>query len=140
MILLFVMSLNIQQILDQSATPSSTVQTFSESGRAGLFSGIQTFQLFQKKPLMMKRKLEPSNSKAKDEKVNDEKATMKKVPLKADLIIQLKDLQDNFNNLQAINFKNLETIRDLQAKVEALEKEKCETLRQTKQTQAETVS
>ena len=36
---------------------------------------------------------------AKDEKVNDEKATMKKVPLKADLIIQLKDLQDNFNNL-----------------------------------------
>ena len=86
---------------------------------------------------MMKRKLEPSNSKAKDEKVNDEKATMKKVPLKADLIIQLKDLQDNFNNLEAINFKNLETIRDLQAKVEALEKEKFETL---KQTQAETVS
>ena len=81
---------------------------------------------------MMKRKLEPSNSKAKDEKVNDEKATMKKVPFKADLIIQLKDLQDNFNNL--------ETIRDLQAKVEALEKEKCETVRQTKQTQAETVS
>ena len=83
---------------------------------------------------------EPSNSKAKDEKVNDEKATMKKVPLKSDLIIQLKDLLDNFNNLEAINFKNLETIRDLQAKVEALEKEKCETLRQTKQTQAETVS
>ena len=76
---------------------------------------------------MMKRKLEPSYSKAKDEKVNDEKATMKKVPLKADLIIQLKDLLDNFNNLEAINFKNLETIRDLQAKVEALEKEKCET-------------
>ena len=73
---------------------------------------------------MMKRKLEPSNSKAKDEKVNDEKATMKKVPLKADLIIQLKDLQDNFNNL--------ETIRDLQAKVEALEKEKCEIIKQTK--------
>ena len=48
---------------------------------------------------MMKRKLEPSNSKAKDDKVNDEKATMKKVPLKADLIIQLKDLQDNFNIL-----------------------------------------
>ena len=47
----------------------------------------------------MKRKLEPSNSKAKSEKVSDEKATMKKVPLKADLIIQLKDLQDNFNNL-----------------------------------------
>ena len=45
---------------------------------------------------MMKRKLEPSNSKAK---VNDEKATMKKVPLKADSVIQLKDLQDNFNNL-----------------------------------------
>ena len=88
----------------------------------------------------MKRKLEPSNYKAKDEKVNDGKATMQKDPLKADFIIQLKDLQDNINNLQAINFKNLETIRDLQAKVEALKKEKCETLRQTKQTQAETVS
>ena len=42
--------------------------------------------------------------------------------------------------MEAINIKNLETIRDLQAKVEALEKEKCETLEQTKQTQAETVS
>ena len=61
---------------------------------------------------------------------------MKKVPLKADLIIQLKDLQNNFNNLEAINLKNLETIRDLQAKVEALDKEKCEILKQTKQTQA----
>ena len=39
--------------------------------------------------------------------------------------------------MEAISFKNLETIRDLQAKVEVLEKEKCETL---KQTQAETVS
>ena len=42
--------------------------------------------------------------------------------------------------MEAINIKNLEIIRDLQAKVEALEKEKCETLKQTKQTQAETVS
>ena len=54
---------------------------------------------------MMKWKLEPSNSKAKDEKDNDEKATMQKAPLKADLIIQLKDLQDNFNDLEAINLK-----------------------------------
>ena len=89
---------------------------------------------------MMKRKLEPSNSKAKNEKVSDEKATKLRAQLKADLIIQLKDLQDNFNNLEAINFKNLETIRDLQVKVEALEKEKCETLKRTNQTQAETVS
>ena len=73
---------------------------------------------------MMKMKLEPSNSKAKDEKVNDKKATMQKAPLKAVLIIQLKYLQDTFNNLEAFNFKNLETIRDLQVKVEALEKEK----------------
>ena len=56
---------------------------------------------------MMKRKLEPSNSKAKDKKVKDEKATKQKAPLKADLIIQLKDIQDNFNNLEAINFKSL---------------------------------
>ena len=89
---------------------------------------------------MMKRKLEPSNFKAKDEKVKDEKDTKQKAPLKTELTIQLKNLQDNFNNLEAINFKNSETIRDLQAKVEALEKEKCETLRQSKQTQAETVS
>ena len=88
----------------------------------------------------MKRKLEPSNSKAKDEKVNAKKATMQKAPLKADLIIKLEDLLDNFNNLEASNFKNLETIRDLQAKVEALEKEKCETLKQTNQRQPETVS
>ena len=54
---------------------------------------------------MMKRKLEPSNSKSKDEKVNDEKATKQKAPLKADLIIRLKDLQDNFNDLEAINLK-----------------------------------
>ena len=78
---------------------------------------------------MMKRKLEPSNSKAKDEKVNDEKANMQKVPLKAYLIIQLKDIQDNINNLEAISFKNLQTIRDLQAKVGAWENEKCETLK-----------
>ena len=49
---------------------------------------------------------------------------MQKAPLKAVLIIKLMDLQDTFNNLEAINFKNLETIRDLQVKVEALEKEK----------------
>ena len=42
--------------------------------------------------------------------------------------------------MEAINIKNLEIIRDLQAKVEALEKDKCETLKQTKQTQAETLS
>ena len=88
---------------------------------------------------MMKRKLEPSNSKAKDKKVKDEKATKQKAPLKADFIIQLKDLQDNFNNLETIHFKSLETISDLQTKVQALKKEKCEMLKQTKQTQAETV-
>ena len=48
---------------------------------------------------------------------------MQKAPLKTVLIIQLMDLQDTFNNLKAINLKNLETIRDLQVKVEALDKE-----------------
>ena len=48
---------------------------------------------------------------------------MQTAPLKAVLIIQLKYLQDTFNNLEAFNFKNLETIRDLQVKVEALDKE-----------------
>ena len=75
---------------------------------------------------MMKRKLEPNNSKVKDEKVFKQKA-----PLKADLIIQLKELQDNFDHQEAINSKNLDTIRDLQGKIVALEKEKCETLKQT---------
>ena len=58
----------------------------------------------------MKRKLEQNNNKAKDEKVNDEKATKQKAHLKADLIIQLQDLQDNFNHMEAINIKNLETL------------------------------
>ena len=75
---------------------------------------------------MMKRKFEPNSSKVKDEK-----AIKQKAPLKADLIIQLKELQENFSKLEAINSKNLETIRDLQAKVVALEKEKCDTLKQT---------
>ena len=54
---------------------------------------------------MMKRKLEPSYSKAKEKKVKDEKATKQKASLKADLIIQFKDLQDSFNDLEAINLK-----------------------------------
>ena len=70
----------------------------------------------------MKRKLEPSNSKAKDEKVNDEKAAKQKAQLKADLIIQLQDLQDNFNNMEAINIKNLETLEICKPKLKLWKK------------------
>ena len=74
----------------------------------------------------MKRKLEPSNSKDKDDKINKQKA-----PLKAELIVQLKELQDNFKKLEEDNSKNLETIRLLQNKIDVLEKEKCETQSKT---------
>ena len=47
-----------------------------------------------------------------------------KTPLKADLIIQLKHLQDEFNILEASNKKNLDTIRCLQEKIVNMENEK----------------
>ena len=74
----------------------------------------------------MKRKLEPSNSKEKDDKTSKQK-----VPLKAELIAQLKDLQDSFKQLEADNSKNLDTIRFLQNKIAVLEKEKCDLKTQT---------
>ena len=47
-----------------------------------------------------------------------------KTPLKADLVIQLKQLQDDFNALEASNKKNLEKIKCLQEKIKTIESEK----------------
>ena len=58
--------------------------------------------------------------KRKLEKV--EIKTIKKTPLKADLIVQLKQLQDSFNALEEANIKNLEIIKFLTEKIEGLEK------------------
>ena len=66
--------------------------------------------------MMMKRKLD----------VVDCKNSKSKVPLKAELIIQLKELQDNFDALKATNIKNLNTIKLLQDRIEALENDKYE--------------
>ena len=44
---------------------------------------------------MMKRKLEPTIPKDKDDKMNKQKA-----PLKAELILQLKDLQDSLKKIR----------------------------------------
>ena len=44
--------------------------------------------------------------------------------MKADLIVQLKKLQDSFNTLEQANIKNIEKIKFLEEKVESLEKEK----------------
>ena len=64
----------------------------------------------------MKRKLEIVNSNPIEPKA----------PLKADLIIQLRNLQDQFNALEASNKKNLETIKCLQEKIESMESERQE--------------
>ena len=68
----------------------------------------------------VKRKLEKS----------DPNAIKTKVPLKADLVIKLNELQKNFDsleatnqNLEAINRQNLEKIKGLQEKIKTLEKE-----------------
>ena len=74
----------------------------------------------------MKRKLETLNSKEKDVKTNKQKA-----PLKAELILQLKDLQESFKKLEDDNSKNLETIRLSQNKIQVLENEKGETQKDT---------
>ena len=62
----------------------------------------------------MKRKIELVNSNPNDSKT----------PLKADLVIQLKQLQDDFNALEASNKKNLEKIKCLQEKIKTMESEK----------------
>ena len=75
---------------------------------------------------MMKRKLEPPNSKDKDDKTSKQKA-----PLIAELIVKVKDLEDSIRSLEADKSKNLDTIRFLENKIEVLEKEKCAVLQQT---------
>ena len=52
------------------------------------------------------------------------KSLATKAPLKADLILQLKQLQDSFNALQEANKKNLEIIKFLEEKIECMEKKK----------------
>ena len=47
-----------------------------------------------------------------------------KAPLKADLILQLKQLQDSFNALEETNRNNLETIKFLEEKIESMEKKR----------------
>ena len=47
-----------------------------------------------------------------------------KTTLKGDLVIQLKQLQDDFNALEASNKKNLEKIKCLQEKIKTMESEK----------------
>ena len=65
----------------------------------------------------MKRKLE-----IVDSKVNNKGNEKIKPPLKAELIIQLKELQENFDALEAINIRNLETIKSLQDRITVMEK------------------
>ena len=52
------------------------------------------------------------------------KTLSKKAPLKADLIIQLKQLQDMFNFLEEAKKNNLEVIKFLEEKIESMEKRK----------------
>ena len=52
----------------------------------------------------------------------ESKAMKNKAPLKADLVIKLKELQLNFNALEAENNKNLEKIKFLEERIETMEK------------------
>ena len=84
----------------------------------------------------MKQKIQTETKtgiKRKLEKV-EVKTIKTKTPLKADLIVQLKKLQDNFDTLEEANTKNIEKIKFLEEKVESLEKEK---IRKSKETQTE---
>ena len=65
----------------------------------------------------IKRKLEKVE-------VKTVKTVTTKTPLKADLIIQLKQLQDSFNALEEANKNNLEIIKVLTEKIESMEKER----------------
>ena len=67
----------------------------------------------------MKRKLEIVNSKSKDSNTIKQKA-----PLKSELIIQMNELQEKYNELKANNEEYLETIKSQQEKIDALVKEK----------------
>ena len=78
----------------------------------------------------MKRKLENL----------DDKAIKTKVPLKADFIVKLNELQDKFNaleatnnDLEATNIRNLKKIECLQERIKTLENED----KKTKDTQTE---
>ena len=64
----------------------------------------------------IKRKLEKVE-------VKTVKTVTTKTPLKADLMIQLKQLQDSFNALEEANKDNLETIKFLTEKIESMEKD-----------------
>ena len=65
-----------------------------------------------------------SGIKRKLEKVEVKtvKTVPTKPPLKADLIIQLKQLQDSYNSLEEANKNNLEIIKLLTEKIESMEK------------------
>ena len=62
--------------------------------------------------------------KRKLEKVEPKAAMKTKVPLKADIILQLKELEEKYKDLEAINLKYLDKINFLQDKLNTLEKDK----------------
>ena len=74
---------------------------------------------------MMKHKMQDTTKKGIKRKIEiASNVTKSKAPLKADLIVQHKELQEKFDDLEAANKKNLEIIQDLKEKIESLEKDK----------------
>ena len=74
---------------------------------------------------MMKHKMQDDIKKGIKRKIEIEsKGTKTKAPLKADLIIQLKEAQEKCNALEATNKRNIEIIQGLKEKIESMEKEK----------------
>ena len=62
--------------------------------------------------------------KRKLEKVEPKAAIKTKVPLKADVILQLKELEERYKELEATNQKHLEKIDFLEERIKNMEKEK----------------
>ena len=75
---------------------------------------------------MMKNKIQgetKQGTKRKLEKVEQKAGIKTKVPLKADLILQLKELEERYKKLEATNLKHLEKIDFLQERIKTFEKE-----------------
>ena len=73
----------------------------------------------------MKHKMQDDTKTGMKRKIeNVSKVTKAKAPLKADLIIQLKELQEKCNALEVTNKKNIDIIEGLKEKIKSMEKVK----------------
>ena len=104
---------------------SFSVQSAKEEGSTTIFSKEQKLSPVLHLSVMMKHKIQDDTKKGIKRKIDiASKVTKSKAPLKADLIVQHKELQEKLDVLEATNKKNLEIIKCLNEKIESMEKEK----------------